>query len=81
MESFRKDFPTIRNSEGIYMDSACQSLKPDCVIDAVVRYYNEFPACGGRSVHSMATQVSMGVDESREKAAEFFGSDEPDCFV
>ena len=80
-ESLRKDFPPIRNSDGIYFDNACQTLKPDCVIEAMLRYYNEFPACGGRSVHSMATKVSMAVDESREKAAEFFGGDDPDCFA
>ncbi len=81
MESLRRDFPTVRDSDAIYLDSACQSLKPDCVIDAVVRYYNEYPACGGRSVHSMATKVSMCIDESREKTAEFFGCDDPDCFA
>jgi cysteine desulfurase/selenocysteine lyase len=81
MEAFRKDFPTIRNSLGIYMDSACESLNPDCVIDAMVRYYTEYPACGGRSVHSMATKVSMAIDESREKVAEFFGCDDPNCFA
>lgn len=81
MEQFRRDFPTIRNSDAIYMDSACQSLKPDCVIEAMMRYYTEFPACGGRSVHTMATHVSMGVDESREKLADFFGCDDPDCFA
>jgi len=80
-ETIRKDFPTIRNSKAIYMDSACQSLKPDCVIDAVMQYYNEFPACGGRSVHSMATNVSMGVDESREALCRFFGMDNPNCFI
>ena len=80
-ETIRKDFPTIRNSKAIYMDSACQSLKPDCVIDAVMQYYNEFPACGGRSVHSMATNVSMGVDESRETLCRFFGMDNPNCFI
>ena len=81
VQSIRGDFPTIRNSNSIYMDSACQSLKPDCVIESVMRYYNEFPACGGRSVHSMATSVSIGVDESREKLAEFFNYDDPNCFV
>ena len=80
VQSIRGDFPTIRNSNSIYMDSACQSLKPDCVIESVMRYYNEFPACGGRSVHSMATSVSIGVDESREKLAEFFNYDDPNCF-
>lgn len=81
VQSIRGDFPTIRNSNSIYMDSACQSLKPDCVIESVMRYYNEFPACGGRSVHSMATSVSIGIDESREKLAEFFNYDDPLCFA
>lgn len=81
VQSIRNDFPTIRNSNSVYMDSACQSLKPDCVIEAVTRYYNEFPACGGRSVHSMATAVSIGIDESREKLAEFFNYDDPMCFA
>ena len=81
MESTRRDFPTIRNSDGIYLDSACQSLKPDCVIDAVVEYYQNYPACGGRSVHSMATEVSMRIDEAREALADFFGTDDPSCYA
>lgn len=80
-ESIRRDFPTVRNGRGIYLDNACQTLRPDCVIDAVTEYYREYPACGGRSVHSMATRVSMAIDESREAMASFFGSGDPDCFV
>ena len=76
VDSIRKDFPTIRDGKGVYLDSACQSLKPDCVIEKMVEYYNEYPACGGRSVHSMGTRVSMGVDETREKLANFFGCDD-----
>ena len=79
--SIRKDFPTVRNGRGVYLDSACQSLKPDCVIEKMMEYYNEYPACGGRSVHSMGTRVSMGVDETREKLASFFGCDDPNEFV
>lgn len=77
----RKDFPSIRNSDSVYLDSACQSLKPDPVIDAMMDYYRNYPACGGRSVHSMATKVSMEVDEAREKTALFFGSKRPSDFV
>lgn len=80
-ESIRRDFPTVRGGRGIYLDSACQTLRPDCVIDAVTEYYREYPACGGRSVHSMATRVSMAIDESREAMASFFGSKDADCFV
>ncbi|MFA6710106.1 MAG: cysteine desulfurase [Candidatus Methanomethylophilaceae archaeon] len=65
----------------MYLDSACQSLKPDSVIEKMLEYYNEYPACGGRSVHSMATRVSMGVDETREKLAKFFGSKNENDFV
>ena len=79
--SIRKDFPIIRNGKGVYLDSACQSLKPDCVIQKMMEYYNEYPACGGRSVHSMGTHVSMEMDETREKLASFFGCDDPNEFV
>ncbi len=81
VSSIRQDFPTVRNGNGVYLDSACQSLKPDCVIKKVLEYYEEYPACGGRSVHSMATRVSMEVDETREKLASFFGCDNPSEFI
>ena len=75
----RKDFPTLRTDGGVYLDSACQTLRPQQVIDAIVSYYNEIPSCGGRSVHSMATKVSMAVDESRMNVASFFGCGEKEA--
>ena len=81
MESVRKDFPTVRKGLGIYLDSACQSLRPDQVICAMTEYYEEYPACGGRSVHSMATKVSLAIDDTRETLASFFGTDDPDCYI
>lgn len=80
-DSVRRDFPTIRKGEGIYLDSACQTLRPDSVIRAITEYYEGYPACGGRSVHSMATRVSVMMDETREAMASFFGTDDPDCYV
>lgn len=81
VDSIRADFPTIRAGKGIYLDSACQSLRPDSVIRAITEYYTDYPACGGRSVHSMATRVSIAVDEAREALARFFGTDDPECYV
>ena len=77
----RNDFPTVKAGKGVYLDSACQTLRPYRVIDAIVSYYTDFPACGGRSVHSMATKVSMNVDASRETVAEFFGCDDARNFI
>ena len=81
MSSVRKDFPTIRKNLGIYLDSACQSLRPDQVIQAMDEYYENYPACGGRSVHSMATKVSIAVDDTREALSKFFKTDDPDCYI
>ena len=80
-DSVRNDFPTLRKGTGIYLDSACQSLKPDSVIAAMVDYYENYPACGGRSVHSMASKVSIAMDETREALAHFFGTDDPMCYA
>ncbi len=80
-DSVRSDFPTVRRGDGIYLDSACQALRPDSVIRAITEYYEEYPGCGGRSVHSMATRVSVMMDEAREALARFFGTDDPECYV
>ncbi|MDR0791616.1 MAG: cysteine desulfurase [Methanomassiliicoccaceae archaeon] len=77
----REDFPTIKGKKGTYLDSACQTLRPYQVIDAITSYYYEFPSCGGRSVHSMATKVSMAVDASRETVASFFGCRDARSFI
>jgi Selenocysteine lyase len=81
VSGIREDFPTLKKGDHVYLDSACQSLKPESVIDSMLSYYREYPACGGRSVHSMATKVSMRVDGAREKIARFFSSKDPNEFV
>lgn len=71
----RQDFPLlVENGKGknlIYFDNACQSLRPNQVIDKVTEYYREYPACGGRSMHRLATKVTNQCDEAREVIANF----------
>lgn len=74
VSGIRKDFPTVGDGKPIYLDSACQTLKPKCVIDKILEYYTEYPACGGRSIHAMATKVSMEVDDSRAEFVDFFNA-------
>lgn len=80
-DSVRNDFPTMRKDRGVYLDSSCQSLRPDSVIEAVVEYYEDFPVCGGRSVHHLANELSVRIDETREKLASFFNASGPNSFV
>ncbi len=74
-DKIRSDFPLYesQNNDVIYFDNACQTMRPKQVIDAMNEYYCKFPACGGRSIHRLATQVSMKIDEAREKIASFLG--------
>jgi cysteine desulfurase/selenocysteine lyase len=74
-KSIRKDFPTLRGDDApAYLDNACVTLKPDCVIDAITEYYTKYPGCGGRSVHSYGTQVAKKVSDSRRSLASFFNA-------
>ena len=67
----RGDFPVLQREVGgkpiVYMDSACMALKPRQVSDAVADYYNRLSACGGRSLHKLATEVTIKFEEGRER--------------
>jgi len=77
----RKDFPVLQKEIGgklpIYFDNACQTLRPRQVTEAVKEYYDSFPACAGRSVHKLATEVSLRCDEVRTRVADFFDAESP----
>ncbi len=77
----RKDFPLLEAAGDagppIYMDSACQTLRPRSVILAMNEYYESFPACAGRSAHKLATELAIRCDGVRSVAAEFFGARDP----
>jgi cysteine desulfurase/selenocysteine lyase len=77
----RKDFPVLVGASDdrplVYLDSACQTLRPISVVDAVREYYESCPACAGRSSHRLATEVSVRCDDVRLKAAGYFGARDP----
>lgn len=82
VEAIRKDIPLYQQeARPTYLDSACQSLRPRPVVEAMNEYYYDFPACGERSVHRLATEVSIHLDEAREDVATFVGVLDPECII
>ncbi len=79
IQKIRSDFPVLRKKWNgkypIYFDNACMTLKPEQVMDAMNQYYNEYPVCGGRSLHRMAKQVDEKIAQSREKIQKFLGAE------
>lgn len=72
----RKDFPILgRDINGkpiIYFDNACQTLRPTQVINKINEYYNEYPACVGRSNHKLGERAAKEVSEARKRVSKFF---------
>jgi len=78
VEKIRKDFPIlerkINNKRLVYLDNACMTLRPSQVISAMNRYYEEFPACAGRSAHKLASRTNDEYAKARERIARFIGA-------
>ena len=65
-------FDYIKNSD-IYMDSACQSMRPQPVVDAINDYYKTYNACGGRVKHEWGEKVDAQIEATRKLIIDYFG--------
>jgi cysteine desulfurase / selenocysteine lyase len=85
ISKIREDFPILsRKVDGkdfIYFDSACTTLKPKAMIDAVLAYYSEYTGCAGRSVHKFATKTNSEFENARKKVAKFVNAKKPEEIV
>lgn len=85
IQKIRLDFPALAKKWNgkypIYLDNACMTLKPAQVMEAMNEYYNEYPVCGGRSLHKMAKKVDEKVIEVREKFQGFLNSQHPEELI
>lgn len=74
------DFSYLK-SDTVYVDSACQSLRPKSVIDALNQYYYEFNSCGERVKYDWGKQVDAKIDHAREGILKLLGLSTKDHFV
>ena len=81
----RSDFPALRTRDGrpppTYLDSACMSLVPTPVLEAMAAYYRDFPGCAGRSLHRFAEEVDRRYEAARSAFARFLGRADPSGIV
>jgi len=83
--SIRDDFPILRQRVNgkplVYLDSASTSQKPCQVIQALVRYYEEYNANIHRGVYAIAERATAEYEEARAKVARFLGAGGPEEIV
>ena len=72
LEEYRADFPALKQLRNgkppVYLDSACTTLVPQPVINALTEYYTQYPGCsGGRSRHWFADEVNDRIEGNPDK--------------
>ena len=74
LEDIRNDFPLIKNSDIAYLDSGATSQKPQEVIDAINRYYNEYNANAHRGTYDLSQRATEIYETTRRRVATFLNA-------
>src|SRR6478735_2114716 len=61
------------SADEVYLDAACQTLRPQPVIDALTGYYTAYGACADRVKYPWGRKVDGEVAATREKVLAAFG--------
>lgn len=80
-ERVRGDFPILQQRMNgkplVYLDSAATSQKPRAVIEALVRYYEQYNANVHRGIYRLAEQATEAYEAARAKVAAFIHAARP----
>ena len=66
----REDFPML-NQDIIYFDNGATTLKPKCVIEKLVEYYEKYGASAHRGDYDIAYKVDQEYENTREVVRDF----------
>ena len=69
----RDDFPMLRQ-DIIYLDNGATSLKPQCVIDKMTDYYENYSANAHRGDYDISYKVDLEYENTRDLVKDFIGT-------
>ena len=79
VQKIRRDFPIlardVRGKKLVYLDNAATSQKPQAVIDAIVRYYQEENANIHRGVHFLSELATSKHERARRLVKQFINAE------
>ena len=70
---YREDFPML-NENIIYLDNGATSLKPKCVIDKTIEYYEKYSANAHRGDYDISFKVDYEYENAREEVKNFINA-------
>lgn len=74
VEEIKKDFPIFNNRDVVYLDSGATTQKPQCVIDAVNKFYENSNANPHRGAYSLSIEATEVYENTRRKIAKFINA-------
>ena len=69
------------NEKSVYLDAACQSLRPRPVVEALDQYYFEHNSCGERVKYPWGEKTDAMVEAARQKTLKLLKLKAKDYFV
>lgn len=85
IEKIRKDFPILQNKRNghplVYLDSAATTQKPECVIDAIHRFYREEYGTVHRAVYGLSSEATARFCGVREKVRRYLNAASTDEII
>ena len=67
--------------QDVYFDGACQSLRPQPVIDSLVEYYQKHNSCGERVKYQWGKVTDQKVEQTRDQVLKLLKLKKRDYFV
>ncbi len=74
LKNIKNEFPLLRDSDIVYLDSGATSQKPKCVVDRIQRYYEKENANPNHGAYKLSIKTGEEVQEVREKVAKFINA-------
>jgi len=75
IEKIKKDFPIFKEHRNlVYLDNAASSQTPQCVLDAMNKYYISYRANIHRGMYSASEKATLEYERSRKVLADFIGA-------
>ena len=72
----KKDYPIFDNNNIVYLDSGATTQKPNCVIDAIAKFYKTHNANPHRGVYQLSEYSTNDLSSSRQTVAKFIGAND-----
>ena len=69
-----EDFPMLKQ-DFIYLDNGATTLKPQCVIDKIKDYYENYSANAHRGDYDISFRVDKEYESTREKVRHFINAE------